>query len=305
MSDMPDDHREFYALRSRAFTGAPIGRGEFESLFPAAPETTPTIFCSDPGYPSHIAHMGWLLGKRIRLVTPHVAFRYTHADVSHTHTYPDIVSVDPELLDWRQKLFELIREAQIELLPVAQVALDKVSDPIEQWENIETRISLTNLSQPDLVPCEAATIESLPPLTVDLPQLVFADLDLLRKVQTDYPIAAIEFSQMLQACRDASLEDDDSPEKALERIKESVIDPGVAKIQHEYSALLKSQAITTAVEVASVSLALSFAVSPAGFFSQLFGAGVGLIIARGVNQLRKDVGQLTRGPFYAAMKLRM
>ena len=113
------------------------------------------------------------------------------------------------------------------------------------------------------------------------PQLIFHDLALLKKVQHDYPIAAIEFQKLLRDSRAAASasDGDELPHDILERINSTIVIPGVKKIEYEFSQLLKNQAVATVTEVTGITLplALSYAVTPEEYFTKLLGAGVGLL----------------------------
>ena len=299
----------FYQLRTRAYAAQEVTEDALTELFPPVLETAarPAIFCSQSDYCSHILKMGWLLGDSIRVVTPHLAFKYTHMDVTNTHSYPETLAVDAQFFEWRDTLRTAIDESRIEFIPFALLRLVKTSDLNEKWDSVGAYLSVQNIIQPDVVPFETEPINSLPSVTVDLPQLIIRDIALLRKVKADYPIAAIEFQNLLRDARALASKNEATENAAdtLERIREDIVLPGVNKIHHEYRQLMRSHAVSTAIEVSGVAIPLmmSFATTPEGFFTQLLGPGAGLLVARGVNRARVDLAKQKNGPFYAAMKL--
>lgn len=306
-----DQERAFYRQRTRAFSGAHLSQQDIAPLFPERKDiaSCPVVFCPDRQYAANLLKMGWLLGRSIYAVTPYFAFQYSHTDVTRSRTYPEITSLDPDLLRWRDNLRQELEEDRIKLLPAAMVRLSKISDSYENWENIGITVSVSNLDHELTAAIDGSNVDTIASVSIDLPKLIIADVEVLRRVQDDYPVASLELKTMLSKLNEAAR--GSSPEvtetDTLNRILEEVIIPHVNAIRKEHRRILQSNAISTAIEVAgaTIPLAIAFATSTNELVTKLLASGLGLLVAKGLNQTRKDLSESRKSPFFAALQMKV
>lgn len=289
-----------------------LDANKLSELFPERGlNSQPVIYCPNRGYLSNLHKLGWLLGKEIHVISP---FNVHHLQVvDEGYGAPsggdiDSYFVDAGLLEWRTQL-EGHQEFKYRVFPSIYLDLEKRWDSSEEWNDIvSSRIARSNLNLPVALPDIFAQVESAHRSTVEVPGLIIRDRELLGKIQNDYPIASDELRKLLvdsHRLATTRAAEGTPQNEVLAELLESVVNPGVRKIQLEYKEMLKSQAIKVAAESVGLSLPLvfSFADDIGALVSKLLAAGIGLKLAQTLVELRSNLITTKKQPFFAAMKL--
>ena len=93
----------------------------------------------------------------------------------------------------------------------------------------------------------------------------------------------------------------------LQEIQRDIVLSGIARIRAEQVRVLKHRTLSTAIEVAGLSLPLTLlhGGTVADVLCAFLTASVGATLAKGLNTLRDELSALRKTPGYAALKLRL
>ena len=305
----PSGNDAFYALRTRAFQATEVEPSQFDCMLELPSKDSTPVFLAEEGYCADVLKLRWLLGDTVQFVTPHFAYHYRHDELSQSKDYPIVTAVDERFLEWRSLLGNAHKSDRLSFHPSAILRLHKQSDSHDAWAHTDTRIEIigSKLATATLVAGKEFPLFSESSMKIDVPTLITRDLDLLKKVKSDYPEASRKLAELLRKSRKETLNSTDSDKQAvLKKIMTEVIQPGVEEIKQKQKQILKSQAVTTSLEfVGTVPLAISIASTLDVFIAKLLGSGLGAILVRGVNNMRKSFAELRGDAFYAAIKLKV
>jgi hypothetical protein len=263
------------------------------------------IYCPTKAYLSNIFKLGWLLGEKLLIVTPHVAFHHFVHDSTYGEDDFNNFLIEKEYLSWKKQLAQY--NEQIFLVPSLYITLRKDYYSDGRWNDImDSEIKRTNMEQASTLPKGYFNLEGFKKINVDIPQLLIKDTEVLKKVQKDYPIAAYEFKQLLKSSHSIINSNNNVSETQLiERLQDEIIIPGISRIKQEYKEMYKSFVVKSVAEVTGISIPIYFASSgtPDELIAKLLAAGMGLKIAQNVVELRKNKVDIKKNPLFAAMKM--
>jgi hypothetical protein len=251
--------------------------------------------------------MTWLLGDDVHVATSHFAFSYSHSEITWTKKYPEHFSVDAEYLEYVSGLRGYGFPSQFHLSPAALVRLDKTSDNNEGWSHVDFCLLKSSIHSPNSLLLNARAELPTSSVEVDIPQVIIKSREVAEKVRRDYPEAASALRKLIKDCVDLAVcgSQDSSHAEILANIRKEVLVPGVEQIKHERRRLLKSHAVSAAVDSVGISIPLVLAHAPNvdAVISSLLAAGLGAVAARELNRLRDDLAGLRKTAFYAALQL--
>jgi len=263
------------------------------------------VYCPTRSYLSNIFKLGWLLGKKLLIVTPHAAFHHFVHDSTYGEDNTNKHLIEREYFSWNKQLSKY--SEQILLAPSVYINLTKDYYSDESYPDVMfSEIKSNNLQQSFTLPKDYFILEGFKKINIDIPQLVIKDSKTLKKVQEDYPIAAYEFNQLLKSSHTAiNCEDSASETQLIEKLQDEIIAPGVSKITQEYKEIYKSFTIKSVAEITGIGVPIYFtsSVNPDELIAKLLAAGMGLKLAQNAVELRKNLVNIKKKPLFAAMKM--
>ncbi len=277
------------------------------------------LCCHDVKSAEAIAHLSWLLGKNIHIVTPIVLYEKISVDQTYgwrnrSDSSISSYSVSNKYIKWRN--FTQLSQFGLNLTPAATAMLHYEFDDGDDEDDgyvmnsygFAKVNSIITTSKQWVTTSAIDTIHKIH--SIDIPILSINEPGIVQKVKNDYPEAALAFGDLIsntfKELRNANLVS--NKQEAISIIMEDHVRPNIERIIKERKQILKYRSIRSIAISASLAMPLYFSSQWSSIQSIILGfisAGLGSQIAADLFDVLEKLTDQHKDPYFAAYTMKL